>query len=91
MPNLKIDLHTHILPHDWPDLGARYGYGGFAHLEHFAPCRARMLIDGTEFRTVEDNAWDPRRRLEQCDATGVSVQVLSTVPVMFSYWARPAD
>ncbi len=43
------------------------------------------------FREVGDNTWDPVRRIEECDRTGVSVQVLSTVPVMFSYWAKPAD
>jgi aminocarboxymuconate-semialdehyde decarboxylase len=30
-------------------------------------------------------------RLEECRRTGVQVQVLSTVPVMFSYWAKPQD
>jgi aminocarboxymuconate-semialdehyde decarboxylase len=86
---MKIDLHTHILPHSLPDLRERYGYGGFMSMEHHAPCRARMLIDGRFFREVSDNSWDPIRRIEECDADGVSVQALSTVPVMFSYWAKP--
>ncbi len=50
-----------------------------------------MKDDGTFFRRVEANCWDPGRRLEECERTGVDVQVLSTVPVMFSYWAKPAD
>jgi aminocarboxymuconate-semialdehyde decarboxylase len=50
-----------------------------------------MMIGDRFFREIGDNAWDPRRRLEECDRTGVSVQVLSTVPVMFSYWAKPTD
>jgi aminocarboxymuconate-semialdehyde decarboxylase len=88
-PKLKIDLHTHILPRDWPDLEERYGYSGFVRLEHEGPGCARMMIGGTVFREITDNCWDPAKRLEECDRDGVSVQVLSTVPVMFSYWARP--
>jgi aminocarboxymuconate-semialdehyde decarboxylase len=86
-----IDLHTHILPETWPDLRERYGYGGWVRLEHYKPCCARMMIDDTSFREITDNCWDPRKRLAECDAAGVQVQVLSTVPVMFSYWARPGD
>jgi aminocarboxymuconate-semialdehyde decarboxylase len=88
---MKIDLHTHILPRAWPDLDAKYGYSGFVRLEHHQPCCARMMIGDRFFREIGDNVWDPARRIEECDRTGVTMQVLSTVPVMFSYWAKPAD
>ena len=88
---MKIDLHTHILPHDWPDLDAKYGYSGFVRLEHYKPCCARMMIGDQVFREITDNVWDPKRRIEECDREKISMQVLSTVPVMFSYWAKPAD
>ena len=87
---LKIDIHTHILPKNWPNLKERYGYGGFVQLEHCSGC-SRMLIDGEHFRDVTKNCWDPHTRIEECDKTKVDVQVLSTVPVMFSYWAKPKD
>jgi aminocarboxymuconate-semialdehyde decarboxylase len=88
---MKIDLHTHILPRDWPDLDKKYGYPGFVRLDHYKPCCARMMIGDRVFREITDNVWDPKRRIEECDRVGVSMQVLSTVPVMFSYWTKPAD
>ncbi|WP_222707154.1 amidohydrolase family protein [Pontibacter qinzhouensis] len=86
---LKIDIHTHILPKTWPNLRERYGYGGFVRLEHHKPCCARMMMDGKFFREIQDNSWDPTVRLHDCNGTKVGVQVLSTVPVMFNYWAKP--
>jgi aminocarboxymuconate-semialdehyde decarboxylase len=86
---LRIDLHTHILPENLPDLTERYGTPGFIQLDHHAPGCARMILDGALFREIQDNCWDPRRRLEDCASTGVDAQVLSTVPVMFNYWAKP--
>ena len=86
---MKIDIHTHILPERWPDLRERYGYGGWIRMEHQKPCCANMMIDDRFFREVQQNCWDPQTRMHECDGDHVDVQVLSTVPVMFSYWAKP--
>ena len=88
---IKIDIHTHILPREWEDLEEKYGYGGWIQLHHMENGCATMVRDGFHFREVKPNTWDPLIRLEECNHHSVDVQVLSTVPVMFSYWAKPED
>ncbi|MBL4734373.1 MAG: amidohydrolase [Flavobacteriales bacterium] len=84
-----VDIHTHILPENIPQFKEKFGYGGFVHLDHHKPCCARMMMDDQFFREVEDNCWSAEARMSECDGYGVDVQVLSTVPVMFAYWAAP--
>jgi len=88
---LTIDIHTHIIPEHLPDFRGKFGYGGFVSLDHHKACCARMMIDDRFFREIQDNCWDPEVRIGQCDHHRVDVQVLSTIPVMFSYWAKPED
>ena len=60
-------------------------------MEHHKTGCARMMKDGKFFREVEANVWDPRTRMGECKDHDVDIQVLSTVPAMFSYWAKAVD
>lgn len=87
---MRIDIHTHIMPEHIPNWFEKYGYGDFIRLEHHKPCCARMIKGDKVFREIEQNCWDPATRVKEMDMTTVDVQVLSTIPVLFNYFAKPA-
>ena len=88
---LKIDSHTHILPRVMPKWSEKFGYGGFIHLEVSCPGFANMMRDDLFFREIALNCWDAEERIEEYGKAGVQVQVVSTIPVMFLYWAKAQD
>lgn len=78
----RIDLHTHILPRELS-----------ANARQFLELRPRpdgdpridMYKNGKFFRTVDPNCFDVDVRLREMDENQISMQVLSTVPVLFNY------
>ena len=73
-----------------PNWVQKFGYGEFIHLEH-RNCKACMMKGDKLFREVEDNCFDAGLRKSEMDGTGIDIQVLSTIPVLFNYWAKPVD
>ncbi|MEH6941298.1 amidohydrolase family protein [Bacillus sp. JJ722] len=85
----RVDFHTHIIPEDFPDMAAKYGDDRFPTLKHTCDCGAEIFRNGKSFRKISDNTWDPKKRIEEMDKEGVDVQVLSPIPVTFTYWSDP--
>jgi aminocarboxymuconate-semialdehyde decarboxylase len=88
---LKIDMHTHLLPEKLPNFAKKFGYGDFIHLIHNADGTANMMKGDKFFRRIQANCWDPALRVREYAEMGTQVQVVCTIPVMFSYWAKAAD
>ncbi len=88
---LKIDSHTHILPKKLPNWSEKFGYGDFIYLQHHKKGYAKMMRGNQFFREIKENAWNPDLRIKEYEKFHTQVQVVCTIPVMFSYWARPLD
>lgn len=88
---LKIDMHTHIIPKHLPNWAKKFGYGDFIRLEHTEDGAADMIQGGKFFRRIKENCWNEELRIDEYTNFNTQVQVVCTIPVLFSYWAKPAD
>ncbi len=88
---LKIDAHTHILPKKMPNWSEKFGYGDFIYLQHHKKGYAKMMRGNQFFREINENCWDADLRIKEYANFGTRVQVVCTIPVMFSYWAKPLN
>ena len=82
-----IDVHTHIFPAGWDDFAARYGGDRWPRLvgDPSGPCK--LYIGQTFNRNLTPHSFDPVKRIEDMERTGVALQLLSPAPPTFCYWA----
>ncbi|PFA24458.1 MULTISPECIES: amidohydrolase family protein [Bacillus cereus group] len=88
---VRIDFHTHIIPETFPDFEEKFGGDRWPILNRTCTCGAAIMVGGKNFRDVTDQVWCPEKRIEDMNREGVDIQVLSPIPVTFSYWAKPAE
>lgn len=86
---MRIDVHTHIISSELPDFSKRFNESGWPVFQPTCSCGAKIMVDGKVFREITENTWDINKRIEDMKRTGVDKQVLSPIPVTFSYWANP--
>ena len=86
-----IDIHTHVVPYDFPAYAGASGATSWPSMAECSQCNHRnVMIDGKVFRTVSHECWDVEQRLRHMETTGIGRQVLSPMPELLSYW-MPAD
>lgn len=84
-------MHTHILPKTLPRFAEKFGYGDFIYLQEKEDGSADMIKGNKFFRNIQPNCWDAELRIREYADYHTQVQVVCTIPVMFSYWAKPDD
>src|SRR5205823_4197817 len=87
MPGL-VDVHSHAIPPALPALSSA-GPGCWPVVERSGD-QGAIFVGGRLFREIDSRCWSAPRRLDDLDADGVAVQVVSPVPVTFCYDAPPA-
>jgi len=84
-----IDVHSHYVPREWPDLAAACGGAEWPSMRVDSATEATIMLGEREFRRVTDACWHADRRLADMDTDGVDIQVVSPTPVFFSYGRQP--
>jgi aminocarboxymuconate-semialdehyde decarboxylase len=81
-----IDVHTHVVPENFPDYLGSAAKVPWPSLQHDACGHAHVLISGKRYRTVDSTCWDTALRIKDMDEMGLARQVLSPMPELLSYW-----
>jgi|SRR6266851_3195210 len=85
-----VDLHTHAIAPKLPDLNTVTPWEHWPSVERLSNTQARVLVGNTPYRSIDDRCWSAPRRVDDMDAEGVAVQVVSPTPITFCHDA-PID
>jgi aminocarboxymuconate-semialdehyde decarboxylase len=90
VPTGLVDVHTHAIDADLPDLRRVYPHDRWPSVERTSETEAQLLFGGVPYRPIDHRCWSPEARIIDMDREGVAMQVLSPIPVTFCYSASPA-
>lgn len=88
---MRVDFHTHIIPEDLENFNEKYSGERWPTIFRTCTCGANIMVAGKVFREITDQCWDPEKRIHDMEREHVDMQVLSPIPVTFSYWAPAAE
>ena len=86
-----VDIHTHVVPHEFPRYMGRHPGARWPGMADARPCHRHVMLDGKVYRTVSHQAWDTQVRMADMERTQVERQVLSPMPELLSYWLEGED
>lgn len=86
-----IDIHTHIVPENFPPYAGKNVNVPWPSMADAQPCHKHVMIQGKVYRTVSDGSWSVPRRIEQMGEMQVTRQAISPMPELLSYWLPLAD
>jgi aminocarboxymuconate-semialdehyde decarboxylase len=85
-----VDVHTHAIDVDLPDLRRAYPHDCWPSVERTSETDAQLLFGRVPYRAIDHRCWSPEARIVDMDREGVAMQVLSPIPVTFCYTASAA-
>jgi aminocarboxymuconate-semialdehyde decarboxylase len=86
-----VDVHSHVTPLTFPEAPSGAARPRWPCMQCTSPVAATVMIGQTPFRQLDNRSWATSRRIEDMDRDGVTVQVLSPMPELLSYWLAPDD
>ena len=86
-----IDVHSHIVPERFPDNPSPATNSRWPCMHSKNATDATVMIGDKPFREIDSRSWDVARRIEDMDRDRVTMQALSPMPELLSYWFTPSD
>ena len=80
------DIHTHVVPFQFPKYAGRNADVPWPSMTDAEACHRSVIIQGKNYRTVADGCWSTSRRLADMEDMQVDLQALSPMPELMSYW-----
>lgn len=86
-----IDVHSHIVPARFPENPSPATNARWPCMHAKSASDATVMIGDKPFREIDSRSWDVVRRIEDMDRDRVTMQALSPMPELLSYWFTPSD